>query len=350
MRERFTENTYYPADLEWRNIRVRNAAVRMKGLATRNPIKLGLRVDFERYTAGQRFLGMRSLLLDNLWTDPSMVRERVSMALFARLGQPAPRESFGRLYINNVFQGVYALVEDVDSTFVSRTIDDGTGYSTSITSSRRISASFSGEDLEAYKPRFEARSHEQEPDAAVYGPIGNCSASSIRPTTRRGKARWTGCWISRSSSRTSRSRRSSRRTTGYSAPPAWRTSISIDSPTATGTGSSSSTRTPRSSDVRFSAVTRTGDNVIFRRAFAVPRLRTLYFQVLEDCARAAAENGWFEAEINRALAVIDAAAREDPRKQFLNEAFDQKTASMREFARTRPAIVLEEVGRLRSGR
>src|SRR6185436_368507 len=60
MRERFTENTRYPADLVWRNIRIRDVAVNVKGLATRNPIKLGLRVDFGYYTAGQQFLGMRS--------------------------------------------------------------------------------------------------------------------------------------------------------------------------------------------------------------------------------------------------------------------------------------------------
>jgi spore coat protein CotH len=103
-------------------------------------------------------------------------------------------------------------------------------------------------------------------------------------------------------------------------------------------------------DVRFSVLTRTDENAIFRQAFAVPRLRTLYLQVLEDCARAAAADGWLEAEITRALAPIEAAVREDPRKQFSNDDFDQATASMREFARARSGIVLSEVVRLRAGR
>src|SRR5262245_54967283 len=124
LRERFTDNTFYPAEFVWRDVRVRNVAVRSKGLATRNPIKVGLRVEFEHYDAGQRFLGLRSLLLDNLWSDPSMIRERVAMAFFARLGQPTPRESFCRLFINNIFQGVYALIEDLDVTFAARAIDD----------------------------------------------------------------------------------------------------------------------------------------------------------------------------------------------------------------------------------
>src|SRR5512138_712316 len=31
---RFQENTYYPADLEWRGVRVRNAAIRVRGVAS----------------------------------------------------------------------------------------------------------------------------------------------------------------------------------------------------------------------------------------------------------------------------------------------------------------------------
>ena len=31
-------------------------------------------------------------VLDNLWQDPSLVRESVTMGLFARMGHAAPRE------------------------------------------------------------------------------------------------------------------------------------------------------------------------------------------------------------------------------------------------------------------
>src|SRR5262245_45984929 len=53
LHERSQENTYYTADLSWQGLRVRNAAVRSRGTGSRNPIKLGLRVDFDRYTTGQ---------------------------------------------------------------------------------------------------------------------------------------------------------------------------------------------------------------------------------------------------------------------------------------------------------
>ncbi len=84
----FSENTYYPADLEWRGVKVRNVGIRSRGLGTRNEFKPGLRVDMNRYASGQRFLGMRSVLLDNVYRDVSLIRERVAMKLFAKFGCP----------------------------------------------------------------------------------------------------------------------------------------------------------------------------------------------------------------------------------------------------------------------
>jgi spore coat protein CotH len=111
LRTRYLEDVYVPGDFEWRGIRVRNVGVRVRGLATRSAIKPGLRIDFNRYTAEQAFLGMSALVLDNALKDPSLMRERISMAFIKRMGQPAPRESFARVYINGSYEGLYALVE-----------------------------------------------------------------------------------------------------------------------------------------------------------------------------------------------------------------------------------------------
>ena len=118
--------------------------------------KPGLRIDFNRYSSGQRFLGLASLVLDNLVTDPALVRERVSMAFFARLGQPASRESFARVYINDVYQGVYALVEPVDGDFLARALGEKSGY----LFERHFRQPYYGEDLgddpTAYRSRVRA--------------------------------------------------------------------------------------------------------------------------------------------------------------------------------------------------
>ena len=68
--------------------------------------------------ADQTIAGLKSFVLDNLVQDPSMLKERLTMAFFRRMGLPAPREAHARLYINNQFSGLYAIVEAIDKGFV----------------------------------------------------------------------------------------------------------------------------------------------------------------------------------------------------------------------------------------
>src|SRR5918993_3880179 len=171
LRERYLEDLYVPADFEWRGMRVRNVGVRVRGLATRSAVKPGLRIDFNRYVTGQAFLGMGALVLDNALKDPSFVRERTSMAFIKRMGQPAPRESFGRVYINGVYEGLYTFVEAVDSVFLARELGDGLGYLFEHKFSNGFYGEFLGEDYAAYKRRFEVQTHRMEPDYTLYAPI-----------------------------------------------------------------------------------------------------------------------------------------------------------------------------------
>src|SRR6187551_263047 len=100
LRQNYQANTYYPADLAWKNVKVRNVGIRSRGQGSRNPTKLGLRVDMSRYTTGQKFLGLSTIILDNIWQDDSMIREKLAFTFFERLGLSAPRESYCRLFIN----------------------------------------------------------------------------------------------------------------------------------------------------------------------------------------------------------------------------------------------------------
>ena len=171
LRERYLEDVYVPADFEWRGIRVRNVGVRVRGLATRSAIKPGLRIDFNRYVDGQTFLGMSAVVLDNALKDPSFVRERTSMAFIKRMGQPAPRESFGRVYINGAYEGLYALVEAVDSAFLARELGDGLGYLFEHKFADGFYGEFLGDDYAPYKLRFEPQTHRMESDYTLYAPI-----------------------------------------------------------------------------------------------------------------------------------------------------------------------------------
>ena len=142
LRTAYRENTYYPADIEWRGVKVRNAGIRVRGRTSRTPHKPALRIDFNRYVAGQEFLGLKSLALDNLWQDASMIRERLAMQIFRRMGLQAPRESHARVYVGGTreFAGVYGVVEVIDKDFLQRTLERTTVSCTS-TNGRSLTAS-----------------------------------------------------------------------------------------------------------------------------------------------------------------------------------------------------------------
>src|SRR5262245_45496680 len=81
LQENYLLNTYYPSDFRWRDKVVRNVGIRSRGNASRSAVKPGLRVDFDRYTTDQTFLGLKSFVLRNNTQDPSSLHEPISMLL-----------------------------------------------------------------------------------------------------------------------------------------------------------------------------------------------------------------------------------------------------------------------------
>ena len=350
LRRRYAENIYYPADLQWRDQRVRNVGVRSRGMGSRSATKPGLRIDFNRYTTGQKFLGLQSIALDNLLQDASMVREGAAMALFDRLGEPASRESFGRLYINNVFQGVYAIIEAIDGDFLARTLGERSGH----LFERQFTGPFHGEDLgddlAAYKTVFEPRNHEAEAEAVLYAPIRALFGEVSRPVDslwRETVDRYIDLrqLVTHVAIETFLSE--SDGVLGY----AGMANFYIYRPL----GSDRHRLIVWDKDQTFAAVDspiflRVEENVLVSRALALPDLRALYLDVLERCARSALESGWLEVEVGRLSAVIDAAARDDPWKPYSNDAHHASVDALKQFSRQRPGFVLQEVARARLAR
>jgi spore coat protein CotH len=168
----YLEDTYYPADLLWRGVRVGNVGVRSRGFGTRSPIKPGLKIDVNRFVSGQRFLGLRALVLDNGLQDDSLIKERLAFALFQRLGVDVPREAPARLYVNNVYWGAYVVVEAVDDEFLQRVAPAATvPYLFEYRWVDAYGLGDLGDDVGAYATRFEPRTHETDAATVLYGPI-----------------------------------------------------------------------------------------------------------------------------------------------------------------------------------
>jgi spore coat protein CotH len=347
LRERYLEDMYVPADFEWRGIRVRNVGVRVRGLASRSAVKLGLRVDFNRYVAGQAFLGMAALVLDNGLRDSSLVRERTSMAFIKRMGQPAPRESFGRVYINGAYEGLYTLAEAVDSVFLARELGDGLGYLFEHKFANGFFGEFLGDDYAPYKVRFEAQTHRMESDYTLYAPIRQLFREVNQDVDMvwRERVSWlvdlnqvvTHVAIETFLAEFDGFLGGSGMANFY-----------LYRPIATNVHRLIAwDRDTTFMDIESPIFARSEENALISRALRFADLRTLYLDVLEQCARAAAQDGWLEAEIVAAHQLIRDAAYEDGSKPSTNEEYDLATAHLISFAQRRPAFVLDEVGKAR---
>jgi spore coat protein H len=175
----FQENNYYPAEMTWNGTTVYNIGIRSRGLGSRSSTKPGLRVDFDRYRGGQHFLGLKSLVLDNLTQDRTGIKETAAMRFFTRLGIIAPRETHTRLYVNGRYAGLYGLVESVDKTMMGRVFgsigdnvqNDGYLFEYNYVLGSPWRFTYEGSDLAPYKARFDIKTNESHAESAIWGPI-----------------------------------------------------------------------------------------------------------------------------------------------------------------------------------
>lgn len=126
--EHYLDDTYYTANFTWRDQIVRNVGIRSRGKGSRSGVKPGLRVDFNHYVTDQQFLGLKAIVLRNQTQDASNMHETISMQMFRRMNLPAEREAFTKVYVNNVYSGVYSIVESVDKAFLRKTYGEDGGW------------------------------------------------------------------------------------------------------------------------------------------------------------------------------------------------------------------------------
>lgn len=128
LHENYLANTWYPCTVEWREIRLEKVSIRSRGSGSRNPIKPALGLDFTRNDPAQRLLTLKSLILRNFAQDPSMVHERLTERMFARMGLPHSREAHTKVFLNDEYVGLYMLVEPIDKRFLASRFGEDTGF------------------------------------------------------------------------------------------------------------------------------------------------------------------------------------------------------------------------------
>jgi hypothetical protein len=108
------------------------AMVRLKGYWSWICEKLQFVVSFNEVDPDARFHGLRKIVLDAPWYDPTLLHERMAMDVLARTGAPYSCVNNARLLINGEYYGVYANVERIDHEYLERHFEahDGNLYKT----------------------------------------------------------------------------------------------------------------------------------------------------------------------------------------------------------------------------
>ena len=356
LKQNFQENTYYPADLTWSGQTVRNAGVRSRGLGSRSGTKPGLRVDFDRYSTGQTFLSLKSLVLDNLTQDSSGVRESVTMRMFARLGVPASRESFARLYVNNQLIGLYALVESVDKDLLARVFgaidgnvqNDGFLFEYNYILGSPWRFEYLGVDLDAYARRFEPKTKENKSASEKWGPIEEL----VRLVNETPSASLPGVLEPRLDVPAFLRYMAAQNFVaqedgflGYDGMNNFYFYRLEDSMRHVFIAWDEDNAFARQD---FGITTRHDENVLMRKVMERPDYSALYFTALQESAISAGQaedgqsEGWLQVEVRRQLDLIADAMREDPSKPYTNDEHEAARAAMLAFPNPRVTYVLCE--------
>ena len=345
LKDTFFENTYYPAEFTWRGITVEEVAIRSRGGGSRSGFKPGLRIDFNRFVKGQHFLGLTSLVLDNHWQDPSFLRERLSLLLFRRMGIPAPRTAYARLYVNGSYGGLYSIVEEVNKVFLKDRFGQNDGHLYEYKWLSEYHFEFLGEDPEAYAPMFKAQTHESQPEyerlVAMIKTINEAPDEDFAERMRQ-----------------------------YLDLELLIRHLAVENYVGEYDGllgdwgmnnfylyrfekSDRFQFIPWDKDVTFyqpehSVLFNLTANRLTSRLFASPAWRDLYLREIEKCAaEAGGESGWLAAELERAVRLTRAAALEDPNKRQSNDEYGQWVEYTRKWVGYRNSQVLSQVFTLR---
>ena len=357
LKDNYLDNTYYPTDFKWRDQGLRNVGIRSRGTGSRSGVKPGLRVDFDRYTSGQTFLGLKSFVLRNNTQDPSNMHERLSMLMFRRMGEPAPREAHTKLFVNDQYSGLFTIVESVDKVFLKRSLGEDGGYLYKYDypiDGTPYRFEDKGSDPALYVPLpFKPETHEDSPKPEFVAQLIQTANQSSDANFRSAIAPYLDLqkflrhvavevfvgdydgFIGNYGINNFYFYRFDNQKLFQFIP--W------DKSEAFKAGPTSSVF-HNISDVPDSV-----KNRLMTRVLSYPDLYNQFLDLLIGCAQSASEltagdaRGWLEREVQKEYDQIRDAARADTEKPYSNDSFEAEIQSLLDFARRRSSIVTEEV-------
>lgn len=131
MLDELIKDRYIPAffvyESSTRRDTVPMVGLRLRGNTSLYAAKKSFKISFNAFVDGQTYQEVRKINLRGQHNDPSLIREKLFFEAAAKIGLPTPRASFVKLYINNVYRGLYTNLEEIDKAWLDRTFGDNDG-------------------------------------------------------------------------------------------------------------------------------------------------------------------------------------------------------------------------------
>lgn len=117
---------YKLCDITVNGITYPNVAIRTKGntslsqVAASDSDRYSFKVEFDHYVSGQSLEGLDKLVLNNIFSDATYVKEYMAYDIFHYLGVACPYYAFAHITVNGEEWGLYLALEAVEDAFVQR--------------------------------------------------------------------------------------------------------------------------------------------------------------------------------------------------------------------------------------
>lgn len=129
-------DAFYP-DVPYRSVTVEvdgnvleNVGARQKGFSShffcptnKKPLKL----NFGKFVDDQEYDGVKKLNLANGVGDPAIIKDKIVYDMYRMHGIPGPRVAHAKIYINDVYWGIYGMIEQIDKRYLKRNFADNDG-------------------------------------------------------------------------------------------------------------------------------------------------------------------------------------------------------------------------------
>ena len=143
-----------------------DAGLRYKGNSSfstaRGIPKKSFKIDFNKFTKGQKFLGLTKLNLNNNVLDPSQIREVLAYRLWRKLELPGSRTTFARVTLtvpgrfDKNLLGLYVVVEQVNGPYLKERF--GTDKGLLLKPERSLAMPYLGEAFAEYEKVYVPKS------------------------------------------------------------------------------------------------------------------------------------------------------------------------------------------------